>query len=166
MDFEYGTPMKSQATPWNFREPSAFAPAASLNRRRKYERIGAMPVPVANMMMLESGSSGSSISAPVGPVMSTSWPTSMSQMWLEQTPRYTWFSGKAVPALSALSSPFSRFANFPSNSTTRFTQRETVLEVSSSPTADDAIEYSRIFAGVSPFLSGPGAITPMDWPSM
>ena len=28
------------------------------------------------------------------------------------------------------------------------------------------MEYKRIFAGVSPFLSGPGAITPMDWPSM
>ena len=42
-------------------------------------------------------------------------------MWLEQTPRYTSLSGKAVPALSAVSSPFARLLNLPSNSTTRFT---------------------------------------------
>merc|ERR1719337_720235 len=97
-------------------------------------------------------SSGSSISAPVGPVISTSSPTFMSQIWFEQTPRYTLASGKHVPALSALSSPTSRLeclsGHFSSStSTTRFTHSDTVFESSQSPTAEEAIEYRRILAG-------------------
>merc|ERR1712107_722564 len=48
------------------RVPSNF-PLVALSWKRflRKERKGAMPVPVANMMMLDPGSSGSSISAPV-----------------------------------------------------------------------------------------------------
>eukprot|EP00438_Fugacium_kawagutii_P036551 Skav231231 [mRNA] locus=scaffold813:246506:247397:- [translate_table: standard] len=50
-------------------------------------QVGAHGGDSSSMMMFASGSSGSSISAPVGPVMRTSSPGLMSQMWLEQTPR-------------------------------------------------------------------------------
>eukprot|EP00438_Fugacium_kawagutii_P032263 Skav209894 [mRNA] locus=scaffold2642:377172:377546:+ [translate_table: standard] len=124
-----------------------------------------MPVPVAMKIKLASGSSGKSISAPVGPVIITSSPDSRSQTWLEQTPRYTFSASGNSGSLPFSTLEYSH-QPFPETSTTRFTTKDTVLLVSSSPGAEDAMEYKRIFAGVSPFLSGPGAMIPMDWPSM
>merc|ERR1719343_797884 len=104
-------------------------------------------------MIFAVGSSGKSISAPVGPVISISSPGLESQTKFEATPLYTLLSGNPVPALSGLSSPTSRLANSPSTAILRFTQRDTVFPASSSPSADEAMEYKRTFAGVEPFLS-------------
>mmetsp|Transcript_113854 Transcript_113854/g.322006 ORF Transcript_113854/g.322006 Transcript_113854/m.322006 type:complete len:298 (-) Transcript_113854:53-946(-) len=159
MDSVNGTPRNSHATPWNF----VFV-ALSLKRYLRKERKGAMPVPVASMMMFDSGSSGSSISAPVGPVRRTSSPAFRSQMWFEHTPRYTFSASGNSGSLPGSTFEYSHHP-LPETSTTRLTQRDTVFEVSSSPQADDAIEYNLTLAGFSPFLSGPGAMTPADWPS-
>lgn len=116
----------------------------SVKARRMYVRNGAMPVPVASMMIVALGSSGINIAVPTGPVIATLSPGWRSQRKLEHTP------------LTSLPSS--------SSYTSRFTDRDTVLPSPKSPCRVDAIEYRRTLWGL-PLASTPGAMTPMDWPS-
>merc|ERR1719401_1269547 len=118
---------------------------ASTNMRFKNERYGAIPVPVATMMISVSGlSSGKSITLPLGPVILTTVPGSASQRKLEQTP--------FLAGSSAFSSGHQYVA--------RRTHSVVVLPVMSSPYLEEAMEYKRTLLGL-PFLGlTPGGITP------
>ena len=86
-----GTPSTSHASPVK----AAEAGVSSINRRRRKPLYGAIPVPVATMMMSAEGvASGMSITLPVGPVKVTSLPGLESQRKLEHTP---FFAGSSAP---------------------------------------------------------------------